>query len=104
MSDPKALVLNGLSRSFRRFAADHGLRTNPGFAGTYVFRPGADYAALFPGFLDRLPDGGVIMCHPGIVDAELKRIDPVTDLRAREYAFFASDAFARLLAERGIKL
>jgi predicted glycoside hydrolase/deacetylase ChbG (UPF0249 family) len=104
VSDPKALLLNGLSRSFRRFAADHGLRTNPGFAGTYVFRPGADYAAQFPGFLDRLPNGGVIMCHPGKVDAELKRIDPVTDLRAREYAFFASDAFVRLLAEQGITL
>jgi predicted glycoside hydrolase/deacetylase ChbG (UPF0249 family) len=104
VSDPKALLLNGLSRSFRRFAADHGLRTNPGFAGTYVFRPGADYAAQFPGFLDRLPNGGVIMCHPGLVDAELKRIDPVTDLRAREYAFFGGDAFVRLLAEQGITL
>ena len=80
------------------------IATNPAFAGTYHFAGKADFAALFPTFLDRLPDGGVIMCHPGLVDAELKRIDPVTDLRAREYAFFASDAFVRLLAERGIKL
>ena len=51
-----------------------------------------------------MPDGGVIMCHPGKVDAELKLLDHVTDSRAHEYAFFASDAFARLLAERDILL
>ena len=32
------------------------------------FRPGADYARKFPRFLDGLPDGCVVMCHPGHVD------------------------------------
>src|SRR5208337_126489 len=35
--DPKALLLGRLSRSFRDLAAGCGLRTNPGFAGTYTF-------------------------------------------------------------------
>jgi putative ABC transport system substrate-binding protein len=30
------------------------------------------------------------MCHPGKVDAELRRLDPLTDLREREYAFFSA--------------
>jgi predicted glycoside hydrolase/deacetylase ChbG (UPF0249 family) len=102
--EPKALVLDGLSRRFRRLAAEHGLRTNPAFAGTYAFRARADYAKLFPGFLDGLPDGSVVMCHPGKVDAELARLDPLTGLREREYAFFLGEDFPRLLAERGIAL
>jgi len=102
--EPKGLVLDGLSRRFRRLAAEHGLRTNPAFAGTYAFRARADYARLFPGFLDGLPDGSVVMCHPGRVDAELARLDSLTHLREREYAFFLDEAFPRLLAARGIAL
>ena len=33
------------------------------------------------------------MCHPGLVDAELERLDPLTTLREREYAYFCGDAF-----------
>jgi predicted glycoside hydrolase/deacetylase ChbG (UPF0249 family) len=102
--EPKGLVLDALSRRFRRLAAEHGLRTNPAFAGTYAFRAHADYAKLFLDFLDGMPDGGVIMCHPGIVDAELARLDPLTDLREREYAYFLGDAFAQLLQRRGYGL
>jgi chitin disaccharide deacetylase len=104
LTDHKALLLDGLSRRFRRLVADYGLRTNPAFAGTYTFRSDAAYAALFATFLDRLPDGGVIMCHPGKVDAELKRLDHVTESREHEYAFFGGDAFAHLLAEHGVTL
>ena len=102
--EPKGLVLDALSRRFRRLAATHGLHTNPAFAGTYAFRARADYAKLFPDFLDGMPDGGVIMCHPGVVDAELARLDPLTDLREREYAYFLGDAFAQLLQRRGYAL
>jgi predicted glycoside hydrolase/deacetylase ChbG (UPF0249 family) len=44
------------------------------------------------------------MCHPGKVDQELRQLDPLTDLREREYAFFLSDLFPRRLAERGYAL
>ena len=62
------------------------------------------FAATFPRFLAGLPDGGLIMCHPGIVDAELKRLDPLTHQREREFAFFNSENFPRLLAEHGVAL
>ena len=79
-------------------AAAAGIATNPAFAGTYAFTPEADIAALFPRFLEGLPDGGLVMCHPGFVDSELRRLDPLTDLREREYAYFAGAAFPAALA------
>ena len=104
LTDHKALLLDTLSRRFRRLAADHGLRTNPAFAGTYALRADAAYERIFAGFLDGLPDGGVVMCHPGHVDTELTRLDHVTDAREREYDFFASDAFPGMLAEHSVAL
>jgi chitin disaccharide deacetylase len=103
-TDAKGLILDALSRRFRRLADAAGVRTNPAFAGTYAFNAHADYARLFPHFLDGLPEGGVIMCHPGMVDAELARLDPLTDQREREYAFFKDEAFPQLLAAHDIKL
>ena len=66
--------------------------------------PSPDFAALFPRFLDGLPDGGLVMCHPGTVDAELRRLDPLTTLREKEYAYFAGESFPKLLASQGITL
>jgi predicted glycoside hydrolase/deacetylase ChbG (UPF0249 family) len=103
-TDGKGLLLDRLSRQLRRRADALGIKTNPAFAGTYAHRAKADFAALFPRFLDRLPDGGVVMCHPGFVDAELQRLDPLTSLREQEYAFFASDEFPRLLARHNVAL
>jgi len=102
--EPKGLVLDALSRRLQRLAAAHGVRTNPAFAGTYAFRANTDFAKLFPNFLDGLPDGSVVMCHPGKVDAELSRLDSLTHLREREYAFFLDDAFLQVLAARGVAL
>jgi len=104
IGDPKGLVLDHLSKQFRERAATLDVRTNTAFAGTYNFNDGADFAALFPGFLDELPDGGLVMCHPGTVDAELRRLDPLTTLREKEYAYFSGEAFPKLLANQGITL
>jgi predicted glycoside hydrolase/deacetylase ChbG (UPF0249 family) len=104
--DRKALVLDTLSRKFRRMALARGIRTNPAFAGTYNFEamPPVDFANLFPMFLDHLPPQGVVMCHPGFVDAELQRLDPLTALREREYAYFAGDGFPDVLRAQGVTL
>jgi predicted glycoside hydrolase/deacetylase ChbG (UPF0249 family) len=103
-ADRKALLLDAFSHRFRRAAAALGVRTNPAFAGAYEFDEDADFAVLFPRFLDALPDGGVVMCHPGFVDAELRRLDPLTTLREKEYAFLAGDAFPALLAAQRVAL
>jgi hypothetical protein len=104
LADRKALLLDMLSRSFRRLANQAGVRTNPAFAGTYDFAADADYARLFPAFLEGLPTDSVVMCHPGFVDAELLRLDPLTTLREREYAFFSDDTFPGVLAAHGVAL
>jgi hypothetical protein len=104
LRDRKGLLLDVLSRGFRRRAQALGVPTNPAFAGTYDFHEGADFVALFPRFLDGLPDGSVVMCHPGRVDAELRRLDPLTTLREQEYAFLAADSFPEVLSARGVAL
>jgi predicted glycoside hydrolase/deacetylase ChbG (UPF0249 family) len=104
LDDRKGLLLDVLSRGFRRRAAALGVRTNPAFAGTYTFRDQADFAVTFPHFLDGLADGSVVMCHPGFVDSELQKLDPLTTLREQEYAFFAQDTFPGLLARHGVAL
>jgi chitin disaccharide deacetylase len=81
-----------------------GVATNPGFAGAYNFVRATAYDTVFASFLDGLPDGGVVMCHPGFVDAELQRLDHLTSMREQEYAFFAGERFPQLLAGHGFAL
>jgi len=104
LHDRKGLLLDILSVGLRRKAQRLGLRFNPAFAGTYSFAPDADFPGLFPSFLDGLPDGGLVMCHPGFVDAELERLDPLTVSREREFAYFNGDEFQSLLAEKKVAL
>jgi chitin disaccharide deacetylase len=103
--DYKTRVLNALSGKFRKLAAHRDIGTNPAFAGAYDFAAdNADFARLFPGFLRDLPPRSVVMCHPGFVDAELERLDPLTTQREREYAYLAGDGFPALLRAHGVAL
>ncbi len=104
LADRKGLLLDILSNGFRARAARLGVRTNPGFGGSYDFNANPDFAALFPQFLNGLPDGSVVMCHPGFVDETLKRLDPLTDLREAEYAFFAAETFPKIMAANRVTL
>ncbi|HEY5167045.1 MAG TPA: ChbG/HpnK family deacetylase [Pseudolabrys sp.] len=104
LHERKGLVLDILSIGFRRKAERLGIATNPAFAGAYAFNAKANFAKIFQRFLAGLPDGGLIMCHPGFVDAELERLDPLTHLREHEFAYFNSDDFPHLLAHHGIEL
>ena len=100
----KELLLDMLSMALRRKARRLGVATNPAFAGAYDFDAAPDFAAMFPRFLTGLPDGGLIMCHPGTVDAALKRLDSFTYQREREFAYFKSDEFPKALAALGAAL
>jgi predicted glycoside hydrolase/deacetylase ChbG (UPF0249 family) len=104
LRDHKALVLDVLSLGFQRKARKLGIAVNPAFAGSYAFKSRANYARLFPRFLSGLPDGGLIMCHPGVVDTELQGLDSLTTLREQEFAYFGSDAFLQVLAEHNVAL
>jgi len=103
-ADRKGLLLDLLSARFRTRAARLGVRTNPAFAGSYDFNADPDFVSLFPQFLSGLPDGSVVMCHPGFVDDTLKRLDPLTDLREKEYAFFTGATFPKIMAANRVML
>jgi predicted glycoside hydrolase/deacetylase ChbG (UPF0249 family) len=104
LSNPKALLLDGLSAGFRKRCDESGLRYNPGFSGAYDFRRDRDFAPVVRAFISQLPDRGLAMCHPGFVDETLKAYDPLTDQREREHAFLASDNFLELLKELDVSL
>jgi predicted glycoside hydrolase/deacetylase ChbG (UPF0249 family) len=104
LADRKATALDTLSTGFRSLATSYGVRVNPAFAGSYEFAEDADFAHIFPNFLRGLPEGSVVMCHPGFVDVELQRLDPLTTLREREYLFLIDNSFPGMLDAHGVTL
>jgi len=101
---PKALFLDLLSSQFRGRAARAEVAFNPSFAGAYDFSGEPDFATLMRQFLQGVSDGGVIMCHPGLVDDVLISLDPLTVQREREYAFLGGEQFPPLLAASEVTL
>jgi chitin disaccharide deacetylase len=101
---PKALVLDFLSAQFRKRAAKANIPFNPAFAGAYDFSREPDFAVLMRQFLDGLPDGGLVMCHPGFVDETLVSFDPLTTQRESEHAYLAGPQFPPLLAANNVTL
>jgi chitin disaccharide deacetylase len=81
---PKALTLAWLSRGFGRQAVRAGFATNIGFSGITAFKPSLTQTE-FSAACRAAGSRHMIMCHPGFVDDELRRIDPVTDRRQREF-------------------
>jgi hypothetical protein len=101
---PKALVLDVLSAQFRKRAAVAGIAFNPAFAGAYDFLKAPEFGGLMAEFLEGLPDGGLVMCHPGFVDETLEGLDPFTTQREAEHTYLASDRFPALLAANKVTL
>jgi predicted glycoside hydrolase/deacetylase ChbG (UPF0249 family) len=101
---PKALLLDVLSAQFRRRASKQNIAFNPGFEGAYDFSRTSDFGDRLRGFLDGLPEGGLVMCHPGFVDETLIDLDPLTHQREREYAFLAGNDFLALLEANKVTL
>jgi len=104
LARPKALFLDHLSAQFKRKAARAELAVNPAFSGAYDYSRPPDYGALMREFLDGIPEGGVIMCHPGFVDDVLVGLDPLTRTREVEHAYLAGDEFPHLLAANKVTL
>jgi predicted glycoside hydrolase/deacetylase ChbG (UPF0249 family) len=104
LGSPKALVLDVLSAQFRSLAGRADITFNPGFAGAYDFSRQSDFGALMHQFLVSLPEDGVVMCHPGLVDEVLVSLDPLTDQREREYDFLRGEHFPALLAVNKVTL
>jgi predicted glycoside hydrolase/deacetylase ChbG (UPF0249 family) len=100
----KALAITWLARGFATEARVRGFAVNEGFAGFSAFSEARDYAVDFSNYLAAPGAAHLVMCHPGHVDDELTRLDPVTQTRERELAFLLSPRFNDCLARHGAQL
>jgi hypothetical protein len=100
----KGRVIAALSGGLARAAAARGVATNPAFSGAYDFAQAERFPAIFRGFLPALPDGSLVMVHPGHVDEALKQVDPVHAPREHELGYLAGEAFPQDLAAAGFSL
>lgn len=100
----KALIVTALARGFRSQARVAGFDTNDGFSGFGPLDLTIESRRIFETSLADLGPRPVVMCHPGYVDDELRSLDPAVESRPEELAYLQSEAFGRLLAERGIGL
>ncbi|HLB57986.1 MAG TPA: ChbG/HpnK family deacetylase, partial [Gammaproteobacteria bacterium] len=98
------LQLTG-ARQFKKQLLKNTIPHNSSFAGIYSFAQAKKYADIFPYFLKRIKDKGLIMCHPGLSDE--RSPDAIATARAEEYHYFLSDDFLlacqthQVIIERG---
>lgn len=104
VSAGKALMVKALAVGFGLASREAGFATNEGFSGFSPLGPTTDVARVFERSFAALSARPVVMCHPGHIDDELRRLDPAVESRARELAYLASEAFAELLRSRGLQL
>jgi len=101
---PKISFVKGLAAGFERKITDAGLTVHGPLAGFYPWKQTGLFEKTMSGLASALPEGAVIMCHPGFVDDVLRSRDAFTDAREEELRFLASDAFASLMASTGTEL
>ncbi|MEP9354747.1 ChbG/HpnK family deacetylase [Xanthobacter sp. KR7-65] len=102
--DLKGRLIGAFASGFTRDAAGRGLATSRGFGGAYDFSAGHDFAALLTHFLAGVPDGGLVMVHPGRVDDPLTARDPLTHQREVEYEVLHGPLMPQILDATGVRL
>jgi predicted glycoside hydrolase/deacetylase ChbG (UPF0249 family) len=85
----KSVVINLLSSGFGVGARTLGFAVNDSFAGTSPFKQGQPYGDELQAAFSVGGRQHLVMCHPGHVDPELSRLDPIVARRAEEYAAIA---------------
>ncbi|MCB1515616.1 MAG: ChbG/HpnK family deacetylase [Hyphomicrobiaceae bacterium] len=89
----KAMLLTLLSGGFARALAAAGLPANASFAGVTAFGDSEEEVRhdLEVAALEARGGLHLVMCHPGVPDAELAAHDPVTTRRGAELAVLSRD-------------
>jgi len=100
----KIVVARLLARGFDAEMRRHGFAVEGPLCGFYDWRRKGAISRALDLFIDRAPDGSVIMCHPGTVDDVLRSRDVFTDARAEERDALAADAFPARLVAAGLSL
>jgi hypothetical protein len=78
----------------REVGADAQLWLNTAFGGDYSLRSQAPFAVLLEQWLTSAPDGGMIMCHPGVTTATQRQ----------ELGVLESDRLSTLLQTLSVQL
>ena len=100
----RTFSVGGLGLGFAALLRESGIPTNTAFRGVRSFAASENYADLFAGWLRNIPDGALIMCHPGHVDASLAARDHVTAPREAELAFLAGPGAKAALVRAGAQV
>ena len=100
----KAVALSLLGRPLAREARRRAIPCNRGFRGARSFSEPGHFRELFRRIVAGAPAGTLVMCHPGLADAELEGRDPVIRPREEEYRYFAGEEFPADLAAAGLRL
>lgn len=98
----EAIGISIIGRGFARSTRALGIPGNRRFAGIHDFTGRRSYDALFRSFVAGAPKGLLVMCHPGLADAALAAVDPITVQREEEYRYFLSDSFSTALRENHV--
>jgi predicted glycoside hydrolase/deacetylase ChbG (UPF0249 family) len=97
----KQLIIQLCGLGFEQALVKQDIPYNQSFAGIYDFKHSYDYTQLFLRFLDQIADGGMLMCHPGLIGSN---VDVIAAARHHEYNYFSSPQFLCDLANKNVKL
>ncbi len=101
---PKSILISSLGRGLRKLARRHTVAGNSSFRGIYDFSNRVPFGTLMDRFVEDIPPRGLVMCHPGIPDEELRALDPVVDQRRVEYDWLGGHGLPSLLARQNLRL
>lgn len=99
----RAFLLGLAGARLRAMAARNRIPAISGFSGVYDLSRRLPYRVLLKRFLIGLEDNGLLMCHPGLVDAELRAADGLTERREDELAYFSGPDCPGDFAAAGIE-
>jgi predicted glycoside hydrolase/deacetylase ChbG (UPF0249 family) len=75
---------------------------NTTFAGIYDFENSYEYSSLFLRFLNQVQDGGLVMCHPGLLSSE--EPDLMATARHNEYLYLSSLSYFDAIGGHNVKM
>jgi predicted glycoside hydrolase/deacetylase ChbG (UPF0249 family) len=98
----KSLFLSLLGKYLSLKLKKVGVPTNTSFSGVYNFSDSDNYVLLFKSMLKKHQNNGLIMCHPGEIDEQLKARDCAVTSRPIEYLYLRSQEFISDLKNNNI--
>lgn len=99
----KAMIVGTLAAGSAQAARRAGFASNDSFRGLYGFTPDPPYGDVFRASLQGPGARILVHCHPGTVDEELRRLDPLLEPRERELAYFTSERCGEDLIAAGVR-